>query len=57
MVVPDRRDQLTDRGCLKILGLNVNRDPRYNSPDDVVAKYVDSLPDPGELRDSFNFEA
>jgi len=57
LVVPERWDQLTDRGCLKIHGLNVNRDPRYNSPDDVVAKYVDSLPDPGELRDSFNFEA
>jgi len=57
LVIPESQEEKTDRGCVMIDGLNINRDPRFNSPDDVVTKYVDMLPEPGELRDSFDFEA
>lgn len=57
LVVPESEDEITTAGCVMIDGLNVNKDPRYNSPDDVVTKYVDVLPEPGQVRDSFDFEA
>jgi len=56
LIVPERGDQLTSKGFVKVHGLYVNKDPRYGSPADVVTKYVDVLPSPQQLRDSFNFE-
>jgi hypothetical protein len=56
LAVPERQDQLTSRGFVKIHGLHVRRDPRYNSPEDVVTKYVDVLPTLQQIRDSFDFE-
>jgi hypothetical protein len=55
--VPESQEERTEKGCIMIDGLNINRDPRFNSPDDVVTKYVDTLPEPGQLWDSFDFDA
>lgn len=57
IALPEKEDEITERGCIKIRGLNISRDPTYKSPEDVVTKYVEDLPSPKEVRENFDFES
>jgi len=56
IILPEPLGEVTETGFWKIDGLSLNRDPRYKSSQDIVTKYVEHLPSPQDVRDSFNFE-
>jgi len=53
IALPDRPEAITRTGFDRT---RVRPDPRYNSPEDVLAKYVEFLPSSQDVRDGFDFE-